>query len=559
MNIKKLVSEKIKIEGVLPETIFELLSVPPKSEMGDFALPCFNFAKIQKCAPNIVAQNLANSLEKDELIERTEVVNGYLNIFLNKQIILKEIVEELSNVRVLSTNQTGKGQKVCIDFSSVNIAKEPHIGHFFSTVAGASIARLYETSGYNVIRLNYLGDYGSQFAKLVHAYQVWGSEKEIKDGGIGALQKLYIKANEVCKTDEKFLEECRQTFRKMEDDDPEIMKIYQWFKEMSIEESKKVLFEPLGLSFDDWRGEAYYSQFTDDVLNELEQKGVSKPSQGAMIVDLEPYKLGVALVRQSNGTTLYCTRDISAVLHRHKEYNFDKCIYITGQEQNFYFKQLFKIIELMGYDWAKNLVHITNGRVSTPQGRLSSRLGNVALAKDIMAESIEKAAEIIKSRTGKDADPELAKNIGLGALTFSMLKSDISKDCVFVTEDALNFDGETAPYVMYTHARCSSIMSKGQITKKCDFAPYQNSGWELVKTLNNFNDVVLTAQQKNDPSIISKYAINLATIFNKFYHDTKILGGEDDVVCAGLKIVQLVKRTLCEALAILGIKAPERM
>ena len=558
MNTKQLVSKKIKIQGVDSATICDMLSIPPKSEMGDYALPCFSFAKILHCAPNKIAQDISDSLSGDELIAHTEVVNGYLNIYLNKNTVTKGIVAELSQKKNLSANNTGKGKKICLDFSSVNIAKEPHIGHFASTVIGASIARLYEASGYNVVRMNYLGDYGSQFAKLVRAYQVWGNEKDIKDGGVEALQKLYIRANEVCKTDEKFLSECRQTFRLMEDKDPEVMRIYEWFKDMSIDESKNVLFVPLGLSFDDWRGESYYARFTGDVLRELEDKGVSKESQGAMIVDLQAYGLGVALVRQSNGTTLYCTRDISAVLHRHAEYNFDKCIYITGQEQEFYFKQLFKIISLMGYDWATNLVHIVNGRLSTPEGRLSSRLGSVALAKDIMAEAIDKATEVLRARTGH-TDKQLAKDIGLGALTFSVLKSDVSRDHVFVTEDALNFDGETAPYIMYTHARCCSILSKATMGSDCDYTDLLSSGWELVKCLNNYGDTVLLAQDKNDPSIVAKYAINLATIFNKFYHDTKILCDDEARQNAGLVIVDLVRRTLSEALALLGITAPTKM
>ena len=559
MDTKKLVSEIIKIDGVDSNAIFDLLSIPPKQEMGDFALPCFSFAKIQKCAPNMVAEKIAKTLENDKLIDHTEIVNGYLNIYLNKQIVLSQIVDELYEKKSLSTNTTGKGKKMCIDFSSVNIAKEPHIGHFFSTVVGASVARLFEASGYKVVRMNYLGDYGSQFAKLVYGFMVWSSEEEIKKGGVGALQQIYIKANEVCKTDPKFLEECRNTFKKMEEKDPEILRIYEWFKKISIEESQNVLFKPLGLKFDDWRGEGFYSQFTDEALAELEQKGLSKPSQGATIVDLEPYGLGVALVRQSNGTTLYCTRDIAAALHRHKEYNFDVCVWVTGQEQALYFKQLFKILELMGYEWSKGLIHITNGRVRTPEGRLSSRLGNVALAKDIISDAIKKASEIIEARTGKKADKNLAKDIGLGALTFSLLKADVSKDSVFVLEDALNFDGETAPYVMYTHARCASILSKAKIDGDCDYSAILESSWELVKLLNNFNASVLLAQQKNDPSIVTKYAISLATVFNKFYHDTKIICDDKKKMNAGLKIVEITKRVLKEALALLGINAPDKM
>ena len=269
--------------------------------------------------------------------------------------------------------------------------------------------------------------------------------------------------------------------------------------------------------------------------------------------------MGVALVRQTNGTTLYCTRDISAVLHRHAEYNFDKCIYITGQEQEFYFKQLFKIIQLMGYPWASNLVHVINGRLRVPEGRLSSRLGSVALAKDIMAEAIQKSSELMQERTGQPANPELSKQIGLGALIFSVLKSDISKDRVFVTSEALNFDGETAPYIMYTHARCCSILSKAKMGCKCDYADVTQSGWEVIKALNDYNDTVLLAQQKNDPSFVSKYLINLATLFNKFYHDTKIIDEDASKTNAKLRLVELVKRTLAEGLGLLGISAPQKM
>ena len=559
MDIKDLVSQKIKIDGVEKQTIYDMLSIPPKAEMGDFALPCFSVAKILHRSPNDIAKNLADELVKDSFIQKAEVLNGYLNIYVNKQVVTKEIVEELTNKTNLSANNSGNNKKVCIDFSSVNIAKEPHIGHFATTVIGASIARLYENSGYNVVRMNYLGDYGSQFAKLLYAYNVWSSQQEIQKGGVSALQKLYIKANEECDKNPEFLNNCRLTFKKFEQKDPQLVKDYEWFKKISIDESQKILFTPLNIKFDDWRGESYYSQFTEDVVKELEQKGLAHLSQGAMIVDLQDYNLGVAVVRQSNGTSIYCSRDISAVLHRHNEYNFDKCIYITGQEQEFYFKQLFKIVELMGYGWSKDLMHIINGRLSTPQGKLSSRLGSVALAKDIMADAVEKAADVIALRTGKPADPALAKQIGLGALIFSVLKSDISKDHVFVVEDALNFDGETAPYIMYTHARCCSILDKAKLVGECDYTDVINNGWELIKLLNNYNATVLVAQQKNDPSIIAKYAINLATIFNKFYHDTRIITDNQNKVNAGLKVVELTKRTIAESLALLGISAPQKM
>lgn len=559
MNIKQLVSKKIKIEGVDSNTICDMLSIPPKNDMGDYALPCFSFAKILHCAPNKIAEDIANTLKGDNLIERAEVVNGYLNIYLNKKAIVSGIVDELTQKKNLSANNTGKGKKVCIDFSSVNIAKEPHIGHFATTVIGASIARIYENSGYQVVRMNYLGDYGSQFAKLLYAYSVWSSEEEIKKGGVNALQKLYIRANEECDKNPEFLQKCRDTFKLFEQKDPQLVKTYEWFKKISIEDSKHILFEPLGINFDDWRGESYYSQFTNDALEELKQKGLSKESQGALIVDLEPYNLGVALVRQSNGTSLYCTRDISAALHRHKEYNFDKCVWVTGQEQILYFKQLFKILELMGYDWAKNLIHIVNGRLSTPEGRLSSRLGSAALAKDIMADAIAKASDVICARTGEKADKQLAKDIGLGALIFSVLKSDVSKDHVFVVNDALNFDGETAPYIMYTHARCCSILSRATVGDETDYTEILDSSWELVKMLNECQETMLVAEQKHDPSIVAKYAISLATVFNKFYHDTKIIGDNIPRQNAGLIIVDLVRRTLKEALALLGISAPTKM
>ena len=560
MNFRKILAEKIKIDGIEKEKLENMFTIPPSIDMGDFALPCFSFAKIQKCSPMQIAQNLADELKHDEVIEKVDVVNGYLNIYLNREKATQLVMEELQSKQDLASSDIGKGKRVCVEFSSVNVAKAPHIGHFSGTVIGASIARIYEKMGFDVKRLNYLGDYGTQFGKLVCAYQKWGNREDVEARGIEALQELYIRVNAECETDEELLIECRDTFKKLEEKDPEIVELFEWFKVLSIEEVKKTLFEPLGITFDDWRGEQYYAQFTDKILDKLTQSGVAKISQGALVVDLEEYNLGVALVRQSNGATLYLTRDIPTAMERMKEYNFEKCIYIVGVEQKLHFAQLFKILELMGNEWANKLVHLVNGRLRLPEGKLSSRKGNQALAKDIMAMAINKAEEVMRER-GVAVNKERAKDIGLGALVFSALRSGISKDSVFVIEDAINFDGETGPYLMYTHARCASIIRKA---KEIDYAQATfnkqvDSSWELVTMLNKFGEVMYNAYLENEPSVIARYLLDLASVFNKFYHDNRIIAEDKELTEKNVAITSVVAKTIKQGLEVLGINAPDEM
>jgi len=564
MNFKEILSKEIKIEGVTPEELEKLFTIPPTLQMGDFALPCFSFAKIQKCSPAVIAQNIAKDMQSIEIVDHIDVVNGYLNIFLNKKVATNIILNELLNKQDLCSREIGKGKLFCIDYSSINVAKNPHIGHFSNTVIGASIARLYEKMGYNVKRLNYLGDYGTQFGKLVCAYQKWATKEDVEKRGIEYLQELYIRVNTECETDENLLAECRETFKKMEEKEPEITALFEWFKKLSIEEVKKDVYEPLKITFDDWRGEQYYSQFTPAIFEELDKKHITKISQGATIVDLEEYGLGVAIVKQSNGTTLYLTRDIATAIERYKEYKFDKCIYITGVEQKIHFEQLFKILELMGKEWSKNLIHIANGRLRLPEGKLSSRKGSQALIKDIFVNAINKATELIQSRdTNSTVDKQKAQDIGIGALIFSALKSGVTKDSVFVLEDALNFDGETGPYLMYTHARCASILRKfdKDITKidAKTISTDDEISWELVSCMNKFNAIVFDAYNNNEPSFVARYLIELATIFNKFYHDNRILGEDETKTLKNVTITYLVEKILKEGLSILGIVAPEEM
>ena len=562
MNIRQELAKKIKLDNVTVDELVQSFTIPPSIEMGDFALPCFAFAKAQRRNPNEIASEIASSLVNDELIERAEVVNGYVNIYLNKSTVTDKILSNFAETKELKPLNIGDGKIVCIDFSSVNVAKNPHIGHFSSTVIGACIARLYEKLGFEVKRLNYLGDYGTQFGKLVCAYIKWGNREDVQKRGIEALQELYIRVNAECEKDEALLQECRDTFKKMEEHDPFVMELFEWFKDLSIAEVKKNLFEPLKLSFDDWRGEQYYSQFTDDVLQQLTSSGLAKESQGALVVDLEQYGLGVAVVRQSNGTTLYLTRDIATAINRYGEYAFDVCIYITGVEQKLHFAQLFKILELMGNEWADKLLHLVNGRLRLPDGKLSSRKGNQALAKDIIAVATQKACDIIKERSPDKAfDVDKAQQIGLGALIFSALKSGMSKDSVFVLEDAINFDGQTGPYLMYTHARCASVLRKAPVltTDISNYGIDSDASWELVGCLNKYQDILLEAYQQKEPSVIARYLIELAGHFNKFYHDNRILSDDEASTKKNLTITRFVKYVLNDGLAILGISSPEEM
>ena len=561
MNLKLELSKKLKIKGVSQEEIYALLGTPPDAGLGDFCMPCFTIAKAAGKSPADVAAEVCKQAESAEGVSSALVAGGYANFKLDRNQFVAEIIKSVKDPQTIKDlGKVGAGKTLCIDFSSINIAKQPHIGHLSSTAIGAAIARLHELFGYKVIRINYLGDYGTQFGKLVVAYKKWGNKADIEKRGIAALQELYVKVNEECERDEVLLNDCRDAMRAINEREAEVTQIFEWFKELTLKEVMAI-YEPLGLTFDDWRGEYFYADKVEAVFSELEQKGVATISEGALVVDLEQYNLGTAIVRQSNGASIYLSRDIAAAEDRASLYKFDKMIYITGTEQILHFKQLFKTMELLGYKWANGLMHAPHGRYSLTTGKISSRTGAVALVKDLFKQSIERA-ELALSERGTEVDGVLARELGLGALVFGALKRERQKDVVFDMDAALKFEGDTSVYIQYTHARCCSVLEKGKAFN-VDNADCSNlnsdDAWDVLKLLSSAPQVYRLAIDTYEPCEVSRFLLNLSTAFNAFYAKERIVTEDAKTTEAKLTLTKLVATTLAEGLKLLGISAPERM
>ncbi len=562
MNIKEIVSREIKIEGMEKSDVEKLLLVPPQKEMGDLSLPCFSLAKIFHKSPNDIALSLKENLNSS-IISKAEVLNGYLNLFLNEKYFSKQIVEDTqNNIENYGSENIGNNKLCLIEYSSINVAKNPHVGHLCGTVYGESFCRLHEYFGYNVKRLNYLGDYGTQFGKVITAYKKYGSREKVLQRGVDELQDLYIRINAECENDEELLNECRECFLKLEKGDKEIKELYDWFKEISIEEAKRIYAE-LDINFDDWRGESYYAQFNKETLQTLKDKGLAIRDKGALLVDLSEYNLGKLIVEQTSGASIYATRDLSSLVHRYQEYKYDKLVYVTGVEQEQYFNQVFQVGRLMNLPYMDNVFHFSTGRISLPTGKISSRKGAVALIRDLFKAAQDKAHAVLTEKGTNSSDISvLEKQIGIGALVFTILKSTSTKDSVFDLDKAISFDGETGPYLQYTYARTCSILKKAEelgLKPVIDYETLPESTFSLVKLFPNFKDAIKNALSEYDPSHIARYAMNLCSEFNKLYSEIKILS--DDKVQSQnlLTLTTLTNALLKKCLYFLVMKAPERM
>lgn len=562
MNLKDIISKEIKIEDFSANEICELIALPPKEDMGDFSLPCFPLAKKLRKSPVEIANQIQASLKENNLFEKVEVVNGFVNFYLNKNLFTQKILDEVnSDLSNYGKENIGNGKVACIEFSSINVAKNPHVGHLCSTLFGEGFARLYENFGFNVKRLNYLGDYGTQFGKVITAFLKWGNKEDVEKRGVNALQELYIKVNKECEDDENLLNECRQTFLKLEQGEKEIKALYDWFVKLSVDEAKRVLYKPLGIDFDDWRGEAYYAKFNKQTLDLLEKKNLVKKDDGALIVDLQEYNLGVVIVQQTSGASLYATRDIGTLLDRHKEYNFDTLIYVTDVRQKQYFEQIFQVGKLLGCDFMDKVYHISYGMLSLPEGKIASRKGAVALIKDLFYTSIQKAKQVLSEKGTISDDVELlSSQIGIGALVFSVLKTTKAKDSVFDINSAINFDGETGPYLQYTFARCASIVRKANLNDdKVDFSLLPQNCWELVKLVQKFPETLFGAFKDFETGYIARFAISLASAFNKYYNENRIITEDENLTKAQVKLTKIVKTLLEKCLYFLVMNAPEKM
>ena len=558
-QIVNLLSQNIEV--LTSEEISQLIEIPPKPEMGDFAFPCFRLAKSYHKAPPMIAQDLKESIGDQTFLSEIKVVGGYLNFYVDKAQYAQQIIDKYNNATDYGCSDQGKDKTICIDYSSPNVAKNFHVGHLRTTIIGNSLYKIFSKLGYKVVRINHLGDWGTQFGKLIVAYKKWGSREAVEEKGIEELMDIYVKFHEEAEKDDSLNDEARAWFLKMEQGDEEALEIWQWFRDISLKEFMRV-YNILGMEFDSFAGESFYRDKTADVIKRLTDDGLLKESQGAMIVPLDEYDMPPCIVAKKDGSSIYATRDLAAILYRKATYNFDRCLYVTGLEQKLHFAQVFKVIELMGNDYAKNLVHIPYGLVSLKSGKISSRKGNVIFAEDLLRESINKTTSIIEEKNPDIPDKEeVAKQVGIGAIIFNDLYNQRIKDVIFDWNKLLNFDGETGPYVQYTYARASSVLRKiGEVPDTIDYTLLTDeASIGLLKEIERYPQVIKDAAERYEPSVIARYSIDLAHAFNKFYHECQINVEDDTTKYTRTNVVKIARYIIKDALSLLGIQCPEQM
>lgn len=561
MDFKRHIAANIKAGDLSQDEIYAMLALPPNTETGDFALPCFKLAKTMRKAPALIAEELKSAYPADDkLVSEVSAVNGYLNFKIDRAFWARETLGEILEKRErYGASDEGKGKTVCIDYSSVNIAKPFHIGHLSTTVLGSALYKLHKFLGYTPVGINHLGDYGTQFGKLISAYKRWGKKEDIEEGGLRALNALYVRFHEEAEKDGSLNDEARAYFKKIEDKDEECVALFEWFKELTLKDVGKI-YELLDVHFDSWAGESFYNDKMQPVIDELSAKGLLVESEGAKIVDLEAYGMPPCIILRSDGASLYATRDIAAAIYRKKTYDFYKCLYVVAYQQNLHFKQFFKVLELMGKEWAKDLVHVAYGMVSLEEGSMSTRKGRVVYLKDVIDKCVEKALSVITEKNPSlENKEEIAKTVGVGAVIFGALYNSKIKDITFSYDKVLNFEGETSCYVQYTCARANSVLAKGGGAKSFTAENVLPQEFEVVKQLSEFPSVLKDALDKYEPSYIARYAVDLAQKYNKFYFDCKILNAEEREKNFRLALTEATLVTLKNALSLLGIGVPEKM
>ena len=572
IDFKKEIAEIIakNLEGLTEDEIKSMIEIPQDQSMGDYAFPCFRLAKTMRKAPNLIAAELAEKLQGQQPFSEISPVNAYVNMFVSREEMMKSTVSEvLEEKENFGRSDIGGNKKVIVEFSSPNIAKPFHIGHIRSTVIGNSLSKIYDALGYDVFKINHLGDYGTQFGKMICAYRRWGNREDVINSPIKTLLGYYTKFHVEVEEHPELEDEARAIFTKLEQGSKEEVELWQWFREESLKEFQRV-YDMLGIEFDSYNGESFYSDKMPRFEKELSDKGLLQESNGAQVVDLEEYKLGTALIKKSDGSSLYITRDIAAAVYRKENYDFYKNIYVVATQQNLHFQQLFKILELMGYDWANQCVHVPFGMVRLEEGTMSTRHGRVVFLEDVLNGAIEKTREIIEEKNPNIENlEEITSQVGIGAVVFNELSNNRIKDYTFKWDQILNFDGETGPYVQYTHARCASllrkagedIVAKAQDPKNVDFAllSKSDSAYELTKLIYAFPGVVEQAGEKYEPSIITRHIIDIAQCFNKFYHDEHIIVDDEVEKTSKIALVIATKRVIATGIGLLGMKAPERM
>lgn len=560
MDYKNYIAEKLNIEGVSKEELASYIEIPKDSKMGDYALPCFKLSKVLRRPPVVIADELKKNFSTDAVITECLSVSGYLNFKIGRNGFIDETLSKiLSEKERYGSSDMGIGKTICIDYSSVNIAKPFHIGHLSTTVIGSALCKIFRFLGYKVVGINHLGDYGTQFGKLIVAFKKWSSIEAVKKDRLKELTRIYVKFHEEAEKDPALDDEARRYFKLIENGDKESNELFELFKKITLEEVDKI-YRALNVEFDSYAGESFYNDKMAPVIEELKEKNLLKTSNGAQVVDLEEYGMPPCLILKSDGSSLYATRDIAAAMYRKKTYDFDKCLYVVAYQQNLHFKQFFKVIELMGYDWAKDLVHVAYGMVSLEDGAMSTRHGKVVWLEDVILKAVEKARQVIEEKNPNLPDKEkTAKAVGTGAVIFGALLNNKIKDITFSFDRVLSFEGETCPYVQYTVARCNSVIAKCGEPKAYHSVTATEDEFAVVTLLSRFEGVVTSAAEKYEPSLVTRYALDLATAFNKFYISSKIAIDDDNLRNFRLSITKSVKITLENALTLLGIETVEQM
>lgn len=562
MDYKQLIIDSISSDKFDKNDLYNLVAIPKDSAMGDLCIPCFKLAKQFKKPPMAIADEIADCVQKNDMIDSVTSVAGFVNFKFNNIAFAKKTLQEvLSKGEDYGKSNEGRGKTVCMDYSSVNIAKPFHMGHLLNTALGGAIYRIYGALGYNVIGINHLGDWGTQFGKLIVAFKRWGNREDVEKRGVRALVDIYVKFHKEEEKHPELGDEARAWFKAIEDGNKEALQLFEYFKGVTLTEVERI-YKRLHIKFDSYAGESFYNDKMQPVLDELTAKGLLQESDGAMVVKFEDDVMPPCLLQRSDGATLYATRDMAAAFYRKKTYDFYKCLYVVAYQQNLHFQQVFKVLELMGCEWSKDMIHVAHGMVSLENGAMSTREGNVVFLEDVLNTVVEKARKVIEEKNPNlDDKDKIAEQIGVGATVFGVLYNSRIKDMVFSIDKVLNFEGETGPYVQYTYARCNSLFDKcGDVGKEIDYNGLDNDvSKSIVALLDRYPQVLQESAKKYEPSVVARYAIDLAQAFNKFYFECKINTEAESIKNSRLLLTKAVRQVLGNALGLLGIETPAKM
>ncbi|MDE6188878.1 MAG: arginine--tRNA ligase [Clostridia bacterium] len=562
MDYKRLIIDRITLDGLDKQSVYDLITQPKDASMGDLCIPCFKLAKEMKKSPMAIADAIADSVSKGGMIKDVQSVAGFVNFTFDNALYAREVLDGVLKAGAnYGKSDEGKGKTVCIDYSSVNIAKPFHMGHLLNTALGGAIYRIYKTLGYDVVGINHLGDWGTQFGKLIVAYKLWGDRNDIEKRGVRALVDIYVKFHKEEEKNPSLGDEARKWFKAIEDSNKEALELFEYFKAITLKEVDRI-YKRLNITFDSYAGESFYNDKMQPVLDELTAKGLLVESDGARVVKFDGDTMPPCLLQRSDGATLYATRDMAAAFYRKKTYDFYKCLYVVAYQQNLHFQQVFKVLEMMGCEWAKDMIHVAHGMVSLESGAMSTREGNVVFLEDVLNTAVAKAKAVIDEKNPDlEGKQEIAEQVGVGAVLFGVLYNSRIKDMTFSFDKVLNFEGETGPYVQYTFARCNSLLEKsGGIGEEIDFSGLDNDSCKaILLLLDKYPELLKESARKYEPSVVTRFAVDLSQAFNKFYFEYKINSEKAGIKNARLLLTKSVKQALSNALGLLGIATPAKM